>query len=281
MEATLTRTGHDPGAATLTRLSGRVWTTRWTSTPGASLLIGRGAELTVVDHGMTMEATEALLAEVAVAAPELVLRRMVWLGRDHGASERTPEHAERGHAGRIAPATSGPSRVATHHAPLPGLPGVTMHAAGPERMLVRDEQDRIVLAGDLLAPVAPELWGLAPTHARQALEWIRACDPDQVVGSHGMLISGADVERAVAHRLAYLEALRQAATRAREAGATARSALHQALRSGLFDRWRVAPERHLVNLHAALAEVSGERPDPEAVAAGVRRLVAEREEFHR
>ncbi|MEU3017819.1 hypothetical protein ABZ635_10560 [Nocardiopsis sp. NPDC007018] len=282
MDATLTRTHHhthSPGAPTLSRLSSRVWTTRWTASPGASLLVGRGAELTVVDHGMSTEATERLLTDVATAAPALRLRRMVWLRWDHGSGERTPEHAERLHADQIRPAASfapGSPRVLSHRLNIPSLPGVSAHAPSADQLLLWDRTDRILLAGDLLAPVAPELWGLTPSQAEQALRWISDCAPHQVVGSHGTLLSGADIERAITSRLTYLRVLRQQAIRAHRSGATERLALHQALTEGVLAQWAVAPERHLINLHAALAEHTGRALDMDAVATDVRRVLAER-----
>lgn len=281
MDATLTRTHHthSPNAPTLRRLSNRVWTTRWTANPGASLLVGRGAELTVIDHGMTNQTTETLLAEVAATAPALRLRRMVWLRWDHGSGERTPEHTERLHAAQIQE-TAGfdphSSRMLTHRVTLPSLPGISLHAPSPDQLVLWDATDRILLAGDLLAPLAPELWELAPSQAEQALRWIKECSPRQVVGSHGTLLSGADIDRAITSRLTYLRVLRQLAARAHTSGATERLALHQAQTEGLLAQWPVAPERHLVNVHSALAEHTGQSMDVDAVATDVRRILAER-----
>ncbi|MEU0242310.1 hypothetical protein ABZ234_31920 [Nocardiopsis sp. NPDC006198] len=286
-DATLTRTHHthSPGAPTLTRLSSRVWTTRWTASPGASLLVGHGTALTLVDHGLTAEAAETLLAELAETAPSLRLARVVWLRWCHGLIERVPQRAELLYAAKVAEAGAPPAgtaraaglacRARTHHTPL-GLNGVSLHAIAPEQSLVWDAEDRILLAGDLLAPLAPELSALTPAQATAALEWALERGADQAVGSHGVLLRTAEhVERGLRARLSYLRVLEGICLHARRVGAPALIALRQALANGRLGAWPVPPQRHVLNIHAGLAALEGRPVDLREVSADTRQLAAQ------
>ncbi|NKY96699.1 hypothetical protein [Nocardiopsis alborubida] len=288
-DATLTRTHHthSPGAPTLSRLSPRVWTTRWTASPGASLLVDRHAKLTLVDHGLTQEAAEELLSELYTSAPGLRVARVVWLRWDHGLSERVPQRVELLYPRQMQasdappPAPARPQdrqcRARTHHTPLIGLPDVTLHAIAPEQGIVWDAADRILIAGDLLAPLAPELSALTPTQAAAALEWALDHQPRTVVGAHGTLIRSTDhIERALRARLSYLRVLEGVCIQARRTGAPPQIAVGQAMADGRLGAWPVAPERHLVNIHAGLAELEGRALDLREVVADVRALASAR-----
>lgn len=261
------RPGRDITAPTLTALPGQIYTTRWTAWAGASLIV-RGRGMTLVDHGMTAEVTERLLAEVANADPRLDLRRMIWLRWDRGASERAPEHAAWVYPSQLPLAAD---------EPLVGLDQVSVRRIGAHQALVRDAASGVLLAGDLLAPGVPELTALTPSAAASALAHIQHAPPTVAVGTHGHLLQGPDeIEHGVRARLAYLRVLQGIAAQAVADGLSPRQAAFNAWQDGRLHAWDVAPERHLLNIHAALAERRGTALDLARALADAREVAAAR-----
>ncbi|WP_143173549.1 hypothetical protein [Nocardiopsis flavescens] len=231
-----------------------MWTTTGARTPGATILVQDGRAV-IMDHGMDMPTSGDLLS-MLTGRPGLTLVHLVWLGWNQGLSEAAPEHVPGSWPAAL------PASVDTS-------PGLALYRVGAHQAVAYYAPDAVVIAGDLLAPGVPELSGLTLAEARDFLLWARGQDPQAATGSRGVALTDpASVGRAIRTRLAYLETLEETVRDRVRSSHTARDIWC----AGTWRAWPGDPRRHLINVHAAIAHVTGVPMDADAVRADLSAL---------
>ena len=146
----------------------------------------------------------------------------------------------------------GERRVDLYH------PGYTAHTPGD--VVAWSPQDRVLFSGDLLFHgLTPLVFMGSVEGALRSLDWVRSFRPAHVVPGHGPVFDGTELDGVLAAHERYY---RFVLTTAREAVREGHSPL-EAARSvdlGEFAGW-ADPERIVMNLHRARADLTGEPMD--------------------
>ncbi|MBZ5739568.1 MBL fold metallo-hydrolase [Nocardioides mangrovi] len=143
-------------------------------------------------------------------------------------------------------------------------PGYTAHTDGDAAAWVPDV--RVLFVGDLLFPGhTPMIMAGVPSGAIRSLAWIDSFDADIVVPGHGPVIQASELAQVLALHEAYYEFVLREGRRGIATGLTplevARSADLGEF-GGLLD-----PERFVLNVHSAYAELRGGAVDRKAALA--------------
>ena len=143
-------------------------------------------------------------------------------------------------------------------------PGYAAHTAGDLVVWLPDA--RVLFAGDLLFPGhTPMVLAGALTGARRALDWIAGFEPELVVPGHGPLLNRAALAETLEVHRAYYDFVLAEARRGLADGQTPLETAGRA-ELGPFAQLH-DPERLVLNLHAARAELGGPPVDRAAALA--------------
>ncbi|PSK88742.1 hypothetical protein CLV63_12928 [Murinocardiopsis flavida] len=220
--------------------------------PGGVALSTR-AGIVLVDAGMGADDGEEALAQASRASGSGRLAAVVWTGPDQGLGERVPEHTA-----RVTADDAGPGH------PLPGA-GCAYRLGSDPVAVVWDEHSGLLAAGQLLAPGAPLLGHLGLGTARTALRTLAGLPVRTAIGAYGTVHTGEQARRALRSRLVYLDVVERIARAGSTACTSPRAAAADAWQRGELKAWdAAAPERHLLNIHAAYAHVQNRALGPDA-----------------
>lgn len=143
-------------------------------------------------------------------------------------------------------------------------PGYTAHTPGD--VVVWLPEERVLFTGDLLFHgLTPLVFMGSLEGALRALDWLRSFDPVHVVPGHGPLFDSTDLDRVLAEHEHYYRFVLGTARQGLAAGHTPLEAA-QGCDLGSFTDWDDA-ERIVLNLHRAMADLSGTEMDLVAALA--------------
>jgi cyclase len=133
-------------------------------------------------------------------------------------------------------------------------PGYPAHTNGD--LVAWLPEQRVLFTGDLLFPGhTPMVLAGAPTGARNALDWMTNLEPEIVIPGHGPILDKTAYADTVAEHRAYYDFIVDTATRGHAEGLTPLQMAEKADLSA-FDHL-LDPERLVLNLHSARAELGG------------------------
>lgn len=257
----LSTTGHDAGATLIAHPT------------------TQGPRWTLVDHGGTPETVAERLHQCLLQGRPVSSVALMHTNPGDTWDEWIPEHVT----------TLTPDQASTGGTPLPHVPRARTYRISPGRAIVA-LPEKVVLAGDLMAPYLPDLSRTSPRRAREGLMYAAAQAPMILIGSYGHILSAhaqvaTDGPVPTEHlatvaelrmREAYLEVIIAIAQHAVRSGLSPREAAYQAWGTLCWwtprDNARVYNCCHLVNLHAAIAAEQGCQPDLAAAEADVAAL---------
>ncbi len=147
-------------------------------------------------------------------------------------------------------------------------PGYTAHTEGDLVVWIADVQ--VLFVGDLLFPGhTPMIMAGAPTGAIRSLDWIASFAPSVVVPGHGMVISADGLEAVLSEHERYY---RFVLAEAKRGVAGDLDPLQVAQTADLSEFAHLLdPERFVLNVHSAYAELTGRAVHrPDALADAVR-----------
>lgn len=137
-------------------------------------------------------------------------------------------------------------------------PGYVAHTEGDLVVWVPDA--RVLFVGDLLFPKhTPMILAGSPTGAVRALDWIASFDADAIVPGHGGVVQRADADEVLAEHSRYYEFVVREAKKGFEADLTPLEVMRATDLGEFADL--LDPERFVLNVHSAYAELTGGRPD--------------------
>lgn len=137
-------------------------------------------------------------------------------------------------------------------------PGYVAHTGGDLVAWVPDV--RVLFVGDLLFPGhTPMILAGAPSGAVRALDWIGSFEAETIVAGHGEVIERARIDEVLVEHEKYYEFIMAEATRGMKANLTPLDVTRTTNLGEFADL--LDPERFVLNMHSAYAELTGGKAD--------------------